>query len=97
MKSANVLYNACFGGYIISQQAVDYLNQKYGWDKDSSDLAEMRHDPRIVELFIEKGSEWMSGDCSKIEMVEIEADGYRIDYYDGKETVRECYANFTIL
>lgn len=97
MKSVNVLYNDCYGGYSLSEQAVDHLNHTYGWNKSSSDLSDMRHDPRIIALYKEKGSEWMSGECSKIEIVEIEADGYKIDDYDGKEKVIECYADFILI
>lgn len=97
MKIVEVLYNKSYGGFALSDQAVETLNHTYGWNKSASETAELRHDPRLISLFKEKGSKWMSGECSDIEIIEIEADGYRITDYDGKETVEECYVDFVLI
>lgn len=98
MKTVEVLYNQCYGGFSLSKEAVDELNHTYGWKKSSSEIAECRHDPRLISLFKEKGSKWMSGECSELAVIKlVDVDGYRITDYDGKENVEECYADFVIV
>lgn len=90
MKKIEVLYNDCIGGYHLSESAQQELLKKY----PDIDL-DLRHDPRIVELFKEKGSAYLSSEFSKIEIKEVEADGYTIeDLKGGKERVKACYMDF---
>lgn len=99
MKKFEVLFNACHGGFSLSKEAVDELNHTYGWNinqytfKDNGN----RHEFRLIKLFKEKGSQWFSGDCANIELLECEADGYKITDFDGLETVHESYADFVIV
>lgn len=95
MKKVDVLYNACYGGYSLSENAKLELIKRHG--NEVEEIFESRHDSKIVDLYKEMGSEWMSGDCAKIEIVSIEADGYKIDDYDGKESVIECYVDFILI
>lgn len=93
MKKFEVLYNDCVGGYHLSEEAKRDLLEKY----PDIDL-ELRHEPRIIELFKEKGSKYLSSEFSKIEIEEIEADGYTIlDLPGGKERVKSCYCDFIIV
>lgn len=96
MKTIKVLYNGCIGGYSLSVAAVKELQHRYGW-KSTTNRFESRHDPRIVALYEEKGSEWFSGENAKVEMVEIQADGYKINERYGKEDIVECHADFILV
>lgn len=71
MKTVEVLYNQCYGGFSLSKEAVDELNHTYGWKKSSSEIAKRRHDPRLISLFKEKGSKWMSGECSELAVLNL--------------------------
>ena len=47
-----------------------------------------RSDPVLVALVEERGSDWASGDHARLEVVELPAGTlYRIDEYDGNESV----------
>lgn len=52
---------------------------------DSSFGAIPRHDPRLVQVVEELG-EGASGECADLKIAEVDG-RYRIDEYDGKETV----------
>lgn len=97
VKKFKVLYNACYGGFSLSKQAVTKLKLAYGINVDVHDISLSRHDFRLINLFEQKGSEWMSGECAEIRIVECEADGYSISENDGLETVTECYADFVLV
>ncbi len=48
-----------------------------------------RHDPILVKVVEQLGSERASGECAKLEIEEVrDGTAYRIDEYDGNETVR---------
>ena len=97
MKKFEVLFNNSYGGFSLSVEATKELNHTYGWNKSEYGFSDNRHDPRLIMLFKEKGSKWFSGECSEIDIVELEADGYTIDSYDGLEKVVEHYADFIIV
>lgn len=46
-----------------------------------------RHDPVLVKVVEELGSKKASGDCAKLQIHETEASSYKIDEYDGFESV----------
>jgi hypothetical protein len=103
---AKVVYNACFGGFSLSNEAMDRMvelgyslepnpkynsnsNSKYG---DSSQKYKCwgyvdcpRHHPILVQVVEELG-EKASGNCANLRIEEVEGI-YRIDEYDGIETV----------
>lgn len=98
MKKFKVLYNTCFGGFEISQNAINELEVKYNIKTNMYGDGLTRHDYRLIELFEKYGSEWISGETAKIEIIECESDGYSIDdYYDGKEKVIERYVDFVLV
>lgn len=99
MKKFEVLFNKSYGGFSLSKEATEELNKTYGWNKTEYDFNSRhpRHDPRLIMLFKEKGSKWFSGVCADIDVVEVEADGYTINDYDGMESVEEKYADFVLV
>lgn len=91
MKTYKVVYNNCFGGFGLSKQASLYLNEKYGFNIDTEygyideDVLPRHHKAlvEVVELFGEKAN----GFCAKLRIAEISTPMYRIDEYDGNESV----------
>lgn len=51
-----------------------------------------RHDPILVQVVEELGDK-ASGDCAKLEIYETDSRMYRIDEYDGFESVATSYAD----
>ena len=103
---AKVVYNACFGGFSLSNEAMDRMvelgyplkpNPKYNSNsnskyEDSSQKYECwgyvdcpRHHPILVQVVEELG-EKASGNCANLQIEEVEG-LYRIDEYDGNESV----------
>lgn len=84
-----VVINVCYGGFSLSKEASEILrdqgvdiNPCYGYLHD--DLP--RHDKRLVEV-VEKLGEKANRKFSKLKVVEIDSPMYRIDEYDGMESV----------
>jgi hypothetical protein len=97
-----IVLNRCFGGYGVSEQGARWLlangaspekvsvipagTKGYSWTCVSVDLH--RHDPLLVKMVKTLG-EQANGDCAKLEVVEIDQPLYRIDEYDGSESIEE--------
>jgi len=94
-----VVYNACFGGYGISEKAFNWLKSHNHPDipkalkekKVSSQIYTLqncmkRHDPLLVQYVEELGKD-ANGDFANLRIEEISGDEYRIHDYDGNETV----------
>jgi hypothetical protein len=92
-----VVINRCFGGFGLSQAAVEWLQVRGADDKVKSSSffgthhhwTGDRHDPLLVECVETLGSERASGHYADLEVVEIFGNQYRIDEYDGQESVEE--------
>lgn len=112
-----VVYNACYGGFGLSDEAMKrygelkglnlvYISDekyqdtgriKFGaWYRDGIKDSEHyvstydfeRDDPVLVQVVEELGSEKASGEFSKLHIEELaEGTAYRIDEYDGRESV----------
>ncbi len=83
------ILNKCYGGFSLSQFAIDKLGLKshsYGYDFDNSNSQMVN---ALASLIAEFGSEKCSGSCAKLRVVEIPdcATDYQIDEYDGFETI----------
>lgn len=91
--------HAIKGTFSLSKQAVDALNYTYGWKKSAEHFMtkHLRHDPRLIQMFEEKGSLWMSGNGAEISVSVIEADGYKIATDKVGEYVVPCVADFIIV
>ena len=93
-----VVYNSCYGGFALSQKAADLIFDMLNEDEKSKinkdlgclnyqlmDVLE-RHDERLVHV-VEKLGKEASGSCSNLQIEEIYGVMYRIDEYDGAESV----------
>lgn len=87
-----VVYNACYGGFTLSSEAIVKLKELGVQGLDDSgyfmDSVLARHDPRLVQVVEELGDK-ASGRCAKLRATEISGNRYRIDEYDGRESVVE--------
>lgn len=88
-----VVYSNRYGGFGLSNKAVLWLHEKYGLEYESYPhlgkyLKEEleRHDPRLVEVVEALGKE-ANGRHSNLAIATIKGRLYRIDEYDGLETV----------
>lgn len=52
----------------------------------------IRHDPLLVQVVEELGDE-ASGDCARLRVFETDSRMYRIDEYDGNESVATSYSD----
>lgn len=88
MSTHRVLINRSYGGWALSQEALTLVSY-YCTEQGIPDLGEdlPRHHPVLLQVFDELGSDLMSGGNCKIKCVEMSGDLYRINEYDGKETL----------
>ena len=86
-----VVYNACYGGFGLSKEASEYLKKHWGCDINpgygyiDEDLISRHHKGliEVVELLGDKAN----GFCANLKIAEISTTMYRIDEYDGFESV----------
>jgi hypothetical protein len=86
-KTYKVAYNGCYGGFSLSNKAVERLKElgvKY--DRHYEYEGMPRHHPLLVQVIEELGRE-ASGEYSSLCIEEIETSLYRINKYDGSESV----------
>ena len=82
-----VVYNACFGGFGLSEAAKARYAELTGADVSNYFRWEFtRHDPALVKVVEELGDA-ASGFYGNLRIAEIEGSVYRIDEYDGSESV----------
>ena len=79
-----VVYNACYGGFGLSEKARNLLNELKGEEVDYYDLP--RHDKDLVAVVEELGSE-ANAMFASLRIATINSDRYRISEYDGWEQV----------
>jgi hypothetical protein len=86
-KTYKVAFNGCYGGFSLSDKAVDRLKElgvKYDRHYEYEDMP--RHHPLLIQVIEELGKE-ASGDYSNLCISTIDSPLYRIDEYDGSESV----------
>ena len=72
-------------GGLFGDPSKDPIRKKFN---DAYFILEVpRHDPDLVRIVEELGSDKASGNCSKLEIIDIGENLYHIDEYDGYETV----------
>ena len=86
MNKVKVVFNCCFGGFDLSDSAIKYLVEHGIEEDDIYDLP--RHHPLLVKCVEELGDS-ADGFCSRLTVKEINGFQYRIDEYDGSESVIE--------
>ena len=91
MSEYKVAYNACYGGFVLSKEASEYLNKHWGCDINpeygyiDEDLIP-RHHKGLIEV-IELLGDKANGFCAKLKVATISASMYRVDEYDGYESI----------
>lgn len=83
---AKIVFNACYGGFGLSDEAKARYAELTGGSADFYDWDLSRHDPILVQVVEEMGDE-ASGFGGDLRVKEIEGSLYRIDEYDGNESV----------
>lgn len=89
-----MLYNCCYGGYGISEQALQELKKRmteeeYKSFKNHESRRTNRCHPKVIELYTEKGWKWISDNFSKLATFPYPIqyrDYIDIHEYDGRES-----------
>lgn len=92
-----IVINKCFGGFGLSDEALDLYKAKSGMGKDDKvyELDIARDDPDLIEVIEELGP-MAYGDCSELKIVEIPDDvDWVIEEYDGIEWVSEAHRTWS--
>ena len=95
--SIRVMYNECYGGFGFSDLAKGEYCKRCPGATDIDNIE--RHDPIMVQIVADLGSERASASFSKIGLEEIPSqyvDHYSILEYDGMETVRIRYNKYKL-
>ena len=91
-----VVINNCYGGFSISKQALKRLKElkkAKGWDVSELDTyidyddRITRHDEDLIKVVEELGSK-ASGMCASVKVYELAYPIYRIEEYDGFESIK---------
>ena len=106
-----VLINRCYGGYGVSNEAIELWLKKKGMDyttevsqygdviykvDDNIIWTMNREDSTLIEIFEEIGSERTSGNHAQLELVGLpDFCEYSIGEYDGQEWVQDTWINVT--
>lgn len=84
-----VVYNGCYGGFSFSDAACKRLIELEVQDADMSGSRDVcRHDPKVVQVVEEMGDD-ADGRCASLCIAVLKGSQYRIDEYDGSESVQE--------
>lgn len=81
-----VVCNKCYGGFSLSNDAVQWLAEHGIETETYSDLP--RHHPMLVKCVEELGRKAF-GKYASLNIIELTGNKYRIDEYDGMERVVE--------
>lgn len=81
-----VVINNCYGGFCLSDEALDLYKQMAGVDYDL--YKQCRHDPILVNV-VEQLGEKASAEHSCLVVETIHGNKYLIEEYDGMEYVVE--------
>ena len=80
-----IVYNACYGGFHLSDEAEELYHKLSSRCFDKWET--VRHDPFLIEVVETLGEEGASGRYAALQIYEIDMNQYRIDEYDGFESV----------
>ena len=97
-EQIEVLYNAAYGGYSLSDKAVKMFEERKTIE-NVGDAVYYRDTPLMLQIFHELGDEF-SGKCCKIKSKKINKkhkDFYYITEYDGKERVEIDYFKYELV
>jgi len=80
------------GDFYTASQDERILSNKVSSENQICNRQFVRHDPVLVQVVEELGDK-ASGDCAKLTVFETDSRMYRIDEYDGYESVATSYAD----
>ena len=82
-----IVVNRCWGGFGLSQEALEEIGIKYDFDVK-------RNDPKLVQV-VERLGEAANGYLSNLRVIDIPDDvDWEIDDYDGMETIHEKHRSW---
>ena len=98
-----VVINKCYGGFGVSEKGIEWLlangaspEKVMVRDSGLTDSKWVytvctleRHDPLLVKMVETLGSDAASGDSAALELRELEQPLYRVNEYDGNESIEE--------
>lgn len=90
---SKVAINKCYGGFSISKECAQWIENKYGIDLSKEYnygeyyFDEKRHAKELIDAIETLGSKVCSGDCAKIVLEACHSGLYDIEEYDGFETL----------
>lgn len=99
-EKIKVVYNDCYGCFRLSEEAKNKLKEMLT-EKELKNLALFgigsfpRHDKRLVKVVEELG-EKANGEYTDLVVKVLEGTKYRIEEYDGYETVYEPHDNYWV-
>ncbi len=89
-----VVINKCYGGFGLSDRALERYNELAGTELEHYYDIE-RTDAILVQVVTELG-ESANGDFAELKVIEIPDDvSWEINEYDGQEQIRECYRSWS--
>lgn len=85
-KTYKVVYNGCYGGFSLSEKATAMLYEVGALNDEVDYWSIERHNPHLVKVVEELG-DLASSSFSNLKIAEITSPIYKIDEYDGAESV----------
>jgi hypothetical protein len=90
MQTRKVVINTCFGGFNLSELALDILAEKKMVPTDQLNIWELDRDDYDLVSVVEVMGEKANTRHSQLKVVEIPADvAWQIEEYDGSEHIAE--------
>lgn len=97
-QTCSILYNACYGGFTYSRQALDEYHCRIR-DPTMAEREPPPWDPIMIQMFREYGSEWMSGEYAKLKLATFPiayVAHLTLEEYDGNESYRVDYVRYVL-
>lgn len=88
--TTEVVINACYGGFSLSEAGVKFMRSN-GYPDASEHMIVARHDEALVNCIKTLGAEAAGGRCAALEVAVIKGSKYKIHEYDGLESVITPY------
>ena len=88
IKPVKVIYNNCYGGFMLSEEAIDEIKKRKKLKLDEEVYELPRHDKDLVSVVEELGDK-ANGLTSNLEIDFVYSSINKIEDFDGLETVVE--------
>ena len=98
-NQTEIMLNVCFGGFGLSDEAMDEYRKQCPGKEDIDDYTIDRHDPVMVNIVKEIGTRSAGSAFAEIRLVSIPSQYvkyYSIHEYDGRESVAIHYNKYKI-